>query len=273
MLQSLSIRNVVLIDKLDLDFKSGLSVLTGETGAGKSILLDSLGLVLGNRAETCLIRQGEEKLTVTAQFIVKDNNSPLFAMFKEYDLEADNELVIKRSLDVNGKGKVFVNDQPITAKLLKEIGKYLVEIHGQFDNQGLLNPANHRDVLDSYGDYSELLATVKTKFQTYKKAKTDRINAENNIEKAKIDEENLRHWVDELDKLKPFVGEEEELGQKRLEMMNSEKIIESLSYAYGALTQGADIQSALRQAQSAIDKANRVVDGKYDEIVATLDKA
>lgn len=273
MLQSLSIRNVVLIDKLDLDFKSGLSVLTGETGAGKSILLDSLGLVLGNRAETCLIRQGEEKLTVTAQFIVKDNNSPLFAMFKEYDLEADNELVIKRSLDVNGKGKVFVNDQPITAKLLKEIGKYLVEIHGQFDNQGLLNPANHRDVLDSYGDYSELLATVKTKFQTYKKAKTDRINAENNIEKAKIDEENLRHWVDELDKLKPFVGEEEELGQKRLEMMNSEKIIESLSYAYGALTQGADIQSALRQAQSAIDKANRVVDGKYDEIVATLDRA
>lgn len=273
MLQSLSIRNVVLIDKLDLDFQAGLSVLTGETGAGKSILLDSLGLVLGNRAETSLIRQGEEKLSVTAQFNVQDNNSPLFALFKEYDLEADNELVIKRSLDVNGKGKIFVNDQPITAKLLKEIGKYLVEIHGQFDNQGLLNPANHRDVLDGFGDYYELLARVKEKFQAYKKAKAERINAENNIVKAKTDEENLRHWVDELEKLKPEVGEEEELGQKRLEMMNAEKIIESLSFAYGALTQGADIQSALRQAQSAIDKANRVVEGKYDEIVATLDRA
>lgn len=273
MLQSLSIRNVVLIDKLDLDFRAGLSVLTGETGAGKSILLDSLGLVLGNRAETSLIRQGEEKLSVTAQFNVQSNNSPLFALFQEYDLEADNELVIKRSLDINGKGKIFVNDQPITAKLLKEIGKYLVEIHGQFDNQGLLNPANHRDVLDSYGDYQELLVSVKDKFQTYKKAKTERINAENNIIKAKTDEENLRHWVDELEKLKPVVGEEEELGKKRLEMMNAEKIIESLSYAYGALTQGADIQSALRQAQSAIDKANRVVAGKYDDIVATLDRA
>lgn len=273
MLQSLSIRNVVLIDKLDLDFKSGLSVLTGETGAGKSILLDSLGLVLGNRAETSLIRQGEDKLSVTATFEVKDKNNPLFALCEEYELEADEEITIKRSLNKDGKGKIFFNDQPISAKLLKELGKYLVEVHGQFDNQGLLNPANHRDVLDAYAGYKNLLAEVKEKFANYKKAKAARLDAENNVAKAKSDEDALRHWVDELEKLNPEKGEEESLSQKRLEMMNAEKIIESLSYAYGALTQGADVQSAIRQAQSAMDKANSLVEGKYDDIVNMLEQA
>ena len=273
MLQSLSIRNVVLIDKLDLDFKPGLSVLTGETGAGKSILLDSLGLVLGNRAETSLIRQGEEKLSVTAVFEIKDKNNPLYALCAEYELETDAEITIKRSLSRDGKGKIFFNDQPISAKLLKEIGKYLVEIHGQFDNQGLLNPANHRDVLDAYAGYKKLLAEVADKFLTYKAAKTARIEAENNIAKAKSDEEALRHWVDELEKMAPETGEEETLGKKRLEMMNAEKIIESLNYAFGALTQGADVQSALRQAQSAMDRANTLVDGKYGEIIGMLDQA
>lgn len=273
MLQSLSIRNVVLIDKLDLDFKSGLSVLTGETGAGKSILLDSLGLVLGNRAETSLIRQGEDKLSVTATFEVKDKNNPLFALCEEYELEADEEITIKRSLNKDGKGKIFFNDQPISAKLLKELGKYLVEVHGQFDNQGLLNPANHRDVLDAYAGYKNLLAEVKEKFANYKKAKAARLDAENNVAKAKSDEDALRHWVDELEKLNPEKGEEESLSKKRLEMMNAEKIIESLSYAYGALTQGADVQSAIRQAQSAMDKANSLVEGKYDDIVNMLEQA
>ena len=247
MLQSLSIRNVVLIDRLDLDFKPGLSVLTGETGAGKSILLDSLGLVLGNRAETSLIRQGEDKLSVTAVFEVTDENNPLYALCAAYELEADSEITIKRSLNRDGKGKIFFNDQPISAKLLKEIGKYLVEVHGQFDNQGLLNPANHRDVLDAYAGYKELLAEVAGKFAAYKTAKTARIEAENDVARARSDEEALRHWVDELEKIAPEAGEEETLGKKRLEMMNAEKIIESLSYAFGALTQRADVQSALRQ--------------------------
>ena len=273
MLQSLSIRNVVLIDKLDLDFKSGLSVLTGETGAGKSILLDSLGLVLGNRAETSLIRQGEDKLSVPAVFEVRDKSNPLFALCEEYELEADSEITIKRSLNREGKGKIFFNDQPISARLLKEIGKYLVEVHGQFDNQGLLNPANHRDVLDAYAGYKNLLAEVAEKFVAYKTAKAARIEAENNVAKAKSDEEALRHWVDELEKIAPEAGEEETLGKKRLEMMNAEKIIESLNYAFGALTQGADVQSALRQAQSAMDRANALVDGKYDQIIAMLDQA
>lgn len=273
MLQSLSIRNVVLIDKLDLDFKSGLSVLTGETGAGKSILLDSLGLVLGNRAETSLIRQGEDKLSVTAQFSLQKQTPALRALLDEYEIEADDELLIKRSLTRDGKGKIFINDQPAGAKLLKEIGKYLVEVHGQFDNQGLLNPANHLDVLDAYGAYKPLVERTATAFAAYKKARAARQEAEKNIARAKEDEENLRHWVDELEKMNPRPDEEDELGKKRQEMMNAEKIIDSLNYAYGALTERADVQGAIRSAQSAMDKANTLVDGRYQTIIDMLDQA
>ena len=273
MLQSLSIRNVVLIDKLDLDFKSGLSVLTGETGAGKSILLDSLGLVLGNRAETSLIRQGEDKLSVTAQFSLQKQTPALRALLDEYEIEADDELLIKRSLTCDGKGKIFINDQPAGAKLLKEIGKYLVEVHGQFDNQGLLNPANHLDVLDAYGAYKPLVERTAAAFAAYKKARAARQEAEKNIARAKEDEENLRHWVDELEKMNPRPEEEDELGKKRQEMMNAEKIIDSLNYAYGALTERADVQGAIRSAQSAMDKANTLVDGRYQTIIDMLDQA
>lgn len=273
MLQSLSIRNVVLIDKLDLDFKSGLSVLTGETGAGKSILLDSLGLVLGNRAETSLIRQGEDKLSVTAQFSLQKQTPALRALLDEYEIEADDELLIKRSLTRDGKGKIFINDQPAGAKLLKEIGKYLVEVHGQFDNQGLLNPANHLDVLDAYGAYKPLAERTAAAFAAYKKARAARQEAEKNIARAKEDEENLRHWVDELEKVNPRPDEEDELGKKRQEMMNAEKIIDSLNYAYGALTERADVQGAIRSAQSAMDKVNTLVDGRYQTIIDMLDQA
>ena len=273
MLQSLSIRNVVLIDKLDLDFKSGLSVLTGETGAGKSILLDSLGLVLGNRAETSLIRQGEDKLSVTAQFSLQKQTPALRALLDEYEIEADDELLIKRSLTRDGKGKIFINDQPAGAKLLKEIGKYLVEVHGQFDNQGLLNPANHLDVLDAYGAYKPLVERTAAAFAAYKKARAARQEAEKNIARAKEDEENLRHWVDELEKMNPRPDDEDELGKKRQEMMNAEKIIDSLNYAYGALTERADVQGAIRSAQSAMDKVNTLVDGRYQTIIDMLDQA
>ena len=273
MLQSLSIRNVVLIDKLDLDFKSGLSVLTGETGAGKSILLDSVGLVLGNRAETSLIRHGEDKLSVTASFSLPPSGNPLWKIFKENELEVEDELIIKRVLSRDGKGKIFINDQTVSAKLLKEAGKYLVEIHGQFDNQGLLNPANHRDVLDAFGAYPFLLENTKAKFSAYRNARKARREAEENILHAKDEEENLRHWVAELKKINPTEGEENELSKRRLELMNAEKIIENLNYAYSALTQGSDVLSALRQAQSAIYKANDMVDGKYSDIIDALEQA
>lgn len=273
MLQSLSVRNVVLIDKLDLEFHSGLSVLTGETGAGKSILLDSLGLVLGNRAETSLIRCGEDKLSVTAVFDIPESHKELKDFLAENELECENELIIKRTLTSDGKGKIFINDQPSSVKLLKEIGKYLVEVHGQFDNQGLLNPANHLDVLDAYGNYPALLSETSAAYKEFKTLAKRRAQAEADIAQAKQDEENLRHWVKELENAHTYTGEEAELTAQRSELMNAEKIIESLSYAYNSLTQGNDVQSAIRHAQAAMDKASSQAPGKYDEIIASLDRA
>ncbi len=272
MLRSLSIRNVVLIDKLDIDFSRGFGVLTGETGAGKSILLDSLGLVLGKRAETSLIRQGAEKLSVSAVFDMPDNED-FKSLLAESDLEAEGDIMIKRNLSTNGSGKIFFNDQQISAKLLKDIGKYLVEIHGQFDNQGLLNPSNHQKVLDEFGGYWDLLLKCRKAWEEYRDASNKLAFAEHNIAKAKEEEDNLRHWIKELEVLSPQEGEIDELQKKRQEFMHAEKIIENLNYAYAALTQGKDISSAIRMAQSGVDKANGYVEGKYDDIYASLDSA
>lgn len=272
MLKSLSIRNVVLIDKLDLDFQNGFSVLSGETGAGKSILLDSVGLLLGKRAEVGMIRSGCDKLSVCGSFEIADKKGELAALCAEYDLDFEHEIIIKRTLNQDGKGKIFFNDQPITQKLLKEIGSYLVEIHGQFDNQGLLNPATHLSVLDGYGAYPEKITALKTAFAVYKKAKDNRVNAEAKIAQSKADEDNLRHWVDEFQKMQPRENEQEELEEKRRQMMNAEKILENLDAAYKALNQGG-VQSALRQAQAAISRVNVLLNGKFDNIYSLLDTA
>lgn len=272
MLKSLSIRNVVLIDKLDLDFQNGFSVLSGETGAGKSILLDSVGLLLGKRAEVGMIRSGCDKLSVCGSFEIADKKGELAALCAEYDLDFEHEIIIKRTLNQDGKGKIFFNDQPITQKLLKEIGSYLVEIHGQFDNQGLLNPATHLSVLDGYGAYPEKITVLKTAFAAYKKAKDNRVNAEAKIAQSKADEDNLRHWVDEFKKMQPRENEQEELEEKRRQMMNAEKILENLDAAYKALNQGG-VQSALRQAQAAISRVNVLLNGKFDNIYSLLDTA
>lgn len=272
MLKSLSIRNVVLIDKLDLDFQNGFSVLSGETGAGKSILLDSVGLLLGKRAEVGMVRSGCDKLSVCGSFEIADKKGELAALCSEYDLDFEHEIIIKRTLNQDGKGKIFFNDQPITQKLLKEIGSYLVEIHGQFDNQGLLNPATHLSVLDNYGAYPEKITALKAAFVVYKKAKDERVNAEEKIAKAKADEENLRHWVDEFQKIQPRENETEELEEKRRQMMNAEKILENLDAAYKAISQGG-VQSSLRQAQTAISRVNALLNGKFDNIYALLDTA
>lgn len=272
MLKSLSIRNVVLIDKLDLDFQNGFSVLSGETGAGKSILLDSVGLLLGKRAEVGMIRSGCDKLSVCGSFEITDKKGELAALCAEYDLDFEHEIIIKRTLNQDGKGKIFFNDQPITQKLLKEIGSYLVEIHGQFDNQGLLNPATHLSVLDGYGAYPEKITVLKTAFAAYKKAKDNRVNAEAKIAQSKAEEDNLRHWVDEFQKMQPRENEQEELEEKRRQMMNAEKILENLDAAYKALNQGG-VQSALRQAQAAISRVNVLLNGKFDNIYSLLDTA
>lgn len=272
MLESLSVRNVVLIDKLDLEFAEGLTILSGETGAGKSILLDSLGLVLGCRADTALIRHGADKLSVTAVFSLPPQKSRLFDLAAKNDIELEDSLVIKRTLSNDGKSKIFINDQPISLKLLKEFGAELVEVHGQFDNQGLLNQANHLSILDNYGNYAKELLSVKNAFEKFRQFRKERMEAEKGLQAGRLEEDNLKHWVDELNKLKPVVGEEEELNRRRNEIINAEKLVESLNNAYASLAVNSNIVSSIRHAQSAISKADILVGGKYKNIEEILEQ-
>ncbi len=272
MLKTLSIRNVVLIDSLDIDFKNGLTVLSGETGAGKSILLDSLGLLLGNRSEASLVRTGTDKLSATGVFEVQADNK-IYEIAKEYDLEIDGDIIIKRTITAEGKGKILFNDQIITLKLLKELSQNLIEIHGQHDNQGLLNPATHCDILDSYGKYEKEITATQEAYIKYKKAAKSLKEKESALNKAKEDEENLRHWVQELEKLAPQKGEEESLRNRRSELMNAEKIIEKLNAAYSYLNGGSSVLDQIAKAQNAISRANEIVNGKYADIEQNIETA
>lgn len=272
MLKSLSIRNVVLIDSLDIDFSDGLIVLSGETGAGKSILLDSLGLLLGNRSETSMIRYGTDKLMVTGVFEISPQNK-IVDIAKEYDLDIDDEIIIKRTITSDGKNKILFNDQIITLKLLKELAHYLIEIHGQHDSQGLLNPAVHKDLLDEYGKYDKELEQTKQSYTAYKSAASELRSKQENLDKARLDEENLRHWVDELEKTNPQKGEEETLRLRRSELMNAEKIIEKLNAAYTSLNGGNSVIDCVSKARNAIYRANEIVNNKYSDIEQNLENA
>ncbi|MBR2299455.1 MAG: DNA repair protein RecN [Alphaproteobacteria bacterium] len=272
MLTHLKINDVVLIEKLDLDFSKGLTIFSGETGAGKSILLDSLGLVLGARADTDLIRTDEQKLSVTASFEMKNKASKFFKICAENELETDDEIIIKRTLTADGKSKIFLNDQPITLKLLKELGTCLVEIHGQFDNQGLLNAATHIDVLDAFGGYEKELFDVKKAFEKYKELQKKLKIALDSEEKARQEEDTLNHFKKELETANVHLGEEKELSQKRTEMMHAEKLLENFNEAYNALS-GQGLSAQIRHAMSAIDKVNRITENKYQGIEEALDSA
>ena len=272
MLKTLSIRNVVLIDSLDIDFSNGLVVFSGETGAGKSILLDSLGLLLGNKAETSLIRTGADKLSVTGVFEVSSKNK-IYDIAKEHELDIDGDIIIKRIISIDGKNKILFNDQIITLKLLKELSQNLIEIHGQHDNQGLLNSNTHCDILDEYAKCDKDKSLTKDCYENYKEAIKDLEKKEQEIQKAKEDEENIIHWVKELEKISPQKGEEEELKIRRSELMNAEKIIEKLNTAYSCLNGGNSIVDSISKAINSISKANEFVNDKYKDIEQNLENA
>ena len=213
MLQSLSIHNVVLIDKLSLNFEKGLSVFTGETGAGKSILLDALSLALGERADTGLIRHGQDALSVTAEFSI-DEKHPAYRMLQDNELDAaDTTLILRRTLSKDGKSKAFINDTPVSANLLRQIGDTLVEIHGQFASHSLLNPATHLGVLDKYGKLEKQVSDCHNAYTDWKDAEKNVQRALAILQKAKDDEEFLIHAVKELQAFNPKTGEEKELSE------------------------------------------------------------
>jgi len=274
MLSRLLISNVVLIEKLELDFSSGLTIFSGETGAGKSILLESLGFILGARAEVGMIRQNAEKMSVTGVFDISNRQSPVFNILRENEilLEKDEDIIIKRSLDKSGKGKILINDTPVSLKLLRQICINLVEIHGQFDSQGLLDSSTHIDVLDCFGAYQNELSTVKNNFNALKDIEK-RLSAALflNAQSAQ-EEQTLLHYKTELENINAQKGEEETLSYKRTEAMNAEKLVENFNAAYGAL-EGQGLAANIRHALSALDKINRITNNKYQGISETLDGA
>ncbi len=242
MLISLNIQNVVLIEKLIIAFKGHLCALTGETGAGKSILLDALGLALGARAESRLVRKGADQAQVTASFEVEENH-PSLAILHNADIVADaNEAVIlRRVLTADGRSRAYINDQAVSAGLLRQIGDSFVEIHGQFDTGGLLNPATHRDMLDEYAGISKI-----NSWQDLKDARAQLATLQAGASAAQEEESYLRTSIQDLDALDPKTGEEEKLAALRERLMNREHILEGLNAAYHLLSGDDDpVQKAM----------------------------
>ncbi len=254
MLRSLAIRDIVLIEALDLDFAEGLTVLTGETGAGKSILLDALGLVLGARADSGLVRSGCAKAQVTASFDSPDVGSPLATAIAENDLEIEpgEPLVIRRSVKADGGSRAFLNDQPVSAALLREVGRYLVEIHGQHDDRGLINPRGHRALLDTFANSD--LAGLASAWNDWQAALAALEKAREGQEAAERDREFLQHSIAELEAFDPQEGEEAALANERADMMKGEKLTGALE-ELRALFAGSDGGlAALRTAARKLDR-------------------
>ncbi|MGH6973958.1 MAG: DNA repair protein RecN, partial [Stellaceae bacterium] len=273
MLIGLSIRDVVLIDRLDLSFRPGLCVLTGETGAGKSILLDALGLALGVRAESGLVRRGAEQATVSAEFTLPAKH-PARAALQDAGVTVDDDtLVLRRMVGGDGRSRAFIADQPVSVALLRQIGEALVEIEGQFAQRGLLDPATHRDALDAYGVGEADSRTLADAWQAWRAAVADHEAAAQRLQAAQAEEAFLRHAMTELDALDPKAGEETSLANERALMQNRERLTEALEAALAELAgeRGGEraLQAALRQIARVKDKAG----GRFDGAAAALERA
>jgi len=251
MLVSLSIRNIVIIEKLDLTFDRGLGVLTGETGAGKSILLDSLGFALGNRADARLLRPGAEQASVAAAFDIAADH-PARALLSEQGMEGEDLLVLRRVLTGDGRSRAYVNDQPASAGLLRQLADLLIEIQGQFDQRGLLDPATHRELLDAYGRLKAEARTLRDLWRAWQDALEAREAAAQRLAEAQRDEAFLRHAVEELDALDPRPGEEAELADKRNRLMHREKLVEGVNGALAEIDGKAE--PALGRALRALER-------------------
>jgi DNA repair protein RecN (Recombination protein N) len=272
MLAGLSIRDVVIIDRLDLSFGAGLNVLTGETGAGKSILLDALGLALGERSDQALIRQGADQAVVSAAFEVDDGDA-VHGLLAEHGLESDGPIVLRRVLGRDGRARAFVNDQPTSVALMRQIGEALVEVQGQFEQRGLLNPATHREVLDAFAGNAALLSATRSAFAAWREAEAALAEAERAMAEAKADEDYLRHSLDELERHAPEPGEEAKLADQRATLMNREKLVAALERARAEVVEDGAVEDALRKAQAHLERAGGEGRRFFAPIIDALDRA
>ena len=255
MLTTLAIRNIVLIEALDLSFARGLGVLTGETGAGKSILLDALGLVLGNRADSGLVRAGEDKASVTATFEFAELPAGLLAALDDagVEMEPGEALVLRRQLKADGGSKAFVNGQPVGVATLRALAPYLVELHGQHDDRGLVNARGHRALLTRYAQADD--AGVAEAWRKWQAAETALGAAREDAENAAAEQDLAAAYLKELEALAPEEGEEEDLAGQRSDMQKGERLSEDLT-TLQHLFAGSD--SALAQLRAAARRLDRI---------------
>jgi len=273
MLTALSIRDVVLIDRLDLSFEDGLCALTGETGAGKSILLDALGLAIGARGDSGLVAAGAERAVVTAIFDLADGHPARAVMIAQGYDEPGRELVLRRMLQSDGRSRAFVNDQPASVGMLRQLGETLIEIQGQFEPRGLIDPATHRALLDGYGGLAEQLREVRAAHAAWRNAIAAREEAERAADAAARDRDFLEHSTAELDRLDPQPGEEEELAERRTRLMHAEQIVEAMNAASAELTGAHNVEDALQAAQRHLARVADKAGGALDGTLQALERA
>ena len=271
MLTALSIRDIVLIEKLDLALEMGLTVLTGETGAGKSILLDALGLALGARGDSSLVRSGAERGVVTAAFALPRAHAAL-AILKEQGIDCDGELVIRRIQNADGPSRAMINDQPVSLNLLRQIAGSLAEIHGQHADRALVDVSFHRQLLDAFGGLDSLGLETAQLWEAASIARQALDEHRALMERAEAERDYLEHAAEELRALGPAHGEEARLAEARAIMMSSEQFAEALSEAEDALagdgTSIAKLNGALRKLERRRDSAG----GRLDHVCAALDR-
>ena len=272
MLVGLSIRGIVLIDRLDLALEPGLNVMTGETGAGKSILLDALGFALGARADAALIRRGAERASVSAEFALPVDH-PVRAMLEEQGLAASESLVLRRVLSRNGASRAFINDEPASVSLMRRIGGALVQIQGQGEQNSLLSTATHRAVLDAFAGLGAEADVLAASHDRMRAAMDALATAESDAARALEEETYLRHMVAELDALEPKPGEEAALDKQRTLLRHAERIAAAVHEAAALLTGESGAEVRLSRAVGALERVKSEAAGHLDSALAALERA
>ena len=271
MLTALSIRDIVLIEKLDISLEKGLTVLTGETGAGKSILLDSLGLALGARGDSSLVRTGAERGVVTAAFALPKSHD-VFALLREQGIDGDGELVIRRIQNADGPSRASINDQPVSLNLLRQIAGTLAEIHGQHADRALVDVSAHRRLLDAFGGLEGLAEDVARLWSSASSAHAALEDHRALMAKAETERDYLEHALEELRALDPVAGEEAKLAEARALMMSSEQYADALNEADDALAGDGTTAARLNVALRKLERRRETAGGRLDAVCAALDR-
>ena len=276
MLSALSIRDIVLIRSLDIEFDGGLAVLSGETGAGKSILLDSLSLALGARGDGDLVGVGSSQGQVSAVFDVPSDHAA-FNVLRESDLLDEDapadSIILRRTQNADGRTRAYVNDRPVSVAVLKEVGRTLVEIHGQHEERAMVDAAAHRDLVDAYGALDKRVAGVSALWRDWRAAEKELQDTQARVEKAARDADYLRASVEELTLLSPQEGEEEDLAGRRQQMMQAEKIATDIAEAYEVLSGGASPVPTLTGTVQKLERKSQAAPGLLEGAIEAFDAA